>query len=1058
MRKLLLALIMLAGFTQTPYSQEPPKYTAEQQAKLKERTELGREVLAMLKARKYAEAIPLYQAMLRLTREVLGEDHEDIYYALMRIAQLRERTDDFAAAEKVWEEQRVWCARIYGPTNWKTVDARIAAELAGIMAKLTPEQKKELAVADKLAGESIALYREERYAEAIEKAKQALAIRRRLLGEKNTVTASSWSNIGEMFKRKGEFSKAEPFIATAMSINKEAMGEEHPEYAVNLENMAGLLDELGRSADAEAMFLTSLRIIRKTLGEKNVQYARTLNNLALVYTHRSQYAKAEPLSVEAVRVTKAVRGEKHADYATCLNNLGRLYDSMGLYDKAEPLLLEALRIYKEGAGEKTSAYAGSLNNLALHYWKQESYEKAAQLLKEAVPRFKEILGEKHPDYATGLNNLALVFESQGKLAEAEPIFREVLRIVEGTQGKRYPLYALTLSNLGRMYVEQKKFAAAEPLLLEALSIRKETLGERHLDYVTSMNNLAHLYIKSIQLQKGEPLIQKTISLAQEHLEESAAVESEADQMRHVAASYAYLSNYLLMSIPMGTDGVYNAFFRWRGAVTARQSFARAAARSSPEVRKIIEELRDVARQLNNLSQNPPAEVPKQELARAAKALHDRREELEKSLANQSKDFAEYQAHRKITAADLQKSLPEGTALVDFFTHDDHLWAFVVTKTEIVICLEPVGRELNEEVSTFLGDLSLGRTRPVTHKDDISAKLRKKVWLPVEAHLKGINRVLICPDGPLCRLPFAALPGADPTKYLLEELSIVVVPVPQLLPGLLARAEKKPESAASLLVVGDVDFFGDPAAGEPPGKPLPVALTRGNGGLNWNPLPHSKGEAEAIETLFGKLPNAKVKKLTGQDATEAALEREFVKHRFIHLATHGFFLPPKFVRQLQDGGEKVLIPTVPPGLSSGIVCAGANKPTFQSSGILSATQIAELDLSGVELAVLSACETGLGELAGGEGALGLQRAFQIAGARSSITSLWSVPDQATAEMMKRMYSNRLEKGLAAAEALREAQLWVLNNGEKVGAFDQKPTGSKRTPPKFWAAFSLSGDWR
>jgi CHAT domain-containing protein len=279
---------------------------------------------------------------------------------------------------------------------------------------------------------------------------------------------------------------------------------------------------------------------------------------------------------------------------------------------------------------------------------------------------------------------------------------------------------------------------------------------------------------------------------------------------------------------------------------------------------------------------------------------------------------------------------------------------------------------------------------------------------------------------------------------------------------LAVEAKKFTAAPSLLAVGDVDFDGDPAAGVQPKKPLSVALTRSGNGLNWSRLPNTKGEVEVVETLFGKLPQATVKKLLGGDATEAAVERELSRHRFVHLATHGFFTPPKMVRQFKDdqsaGGEKILLPAIPPGLSSGIVCAGANKPTFQVSGVLTATQIAELDLRNLELAVLSACETSLGELSGGEGVLGLQRAFQMAGSRATITTMWAVFDQSTAELMKRMYANRFENGLTAAESLREAQLWVLNNGEKVGAFPEKPTGSKRTPPKFWAAFSLSGDWR
>jgi CHAT domain-containing protein len=260
-------------------------------------------------------------------------------------------------------------------------------------------------------------------------------------------------------------------------------------------------------------------------------------------------------------------------------------------------------------------------------------------------------------------------------------------------------------------------------------------------------------------------------------------------------------------------------------------------------------------------------------------------------------------------------------------------------------------------------------------------------------------------------------------------------------------------------VGDIDFFKDKRIVDPDEEYYLRSMPREVEGLKWKALPHTKAEVEVIADHFSKLPKAQVKFLSGNNATAEELEREITKHRYLHLATHGFFAQPKFVRQLQEAsGDKLLIPVLPPGLSSGIVCAGVNNTRRATNGILTAAQIAALNLGGVELAVLSACETGLGELAGGEGVLGLQRAFQIAGARSTITSLWAIPDLATAELMKRMYANHLKGGMSAADAMREAQLWVLNNGDKVGAFDVSQRPGKRTPPKFWAAFTFAGDWR
>jgi CHAT domain-containing protein len=237
----------------------------------------------------------------------------------------------------------------------------------------------------------------------------------------------------------------------------------------------------------------------------------------------------------------------------------------------------------------------------------------------------------------------------------------------------------------------------------------------------------------------------------------------------------------------------------------------------------------------------------------------------------------------------------------------------------------------------------------------------------------------------------------------------------------------------------------------------------------------------VNKLFRKrFPRGRLTKLAGTEATEAAVRRQAVRHRYLHFATHGFFAPPALRSALaaasraEKPGDGNLfsvqdVAGFHPGLLSGLVLAGANRPVRadRDDGILTALEVAELDLGGVELAVLSACETGLGETAGGEGVLGLQRAFQTAGAHAVVASLWKVPDRATKELMARFYANLWgKKRLSKLEALRRAQLWLLREGARdpglVRALERpgRPPAAKggRTAPYYWAAFVLSGDWR
>jgi CHAT domain-containing protein len=241
------------------------------------------------------------------------------------------------------------------------------------------------------------------------------------------------------------------------------------------------------------------------------------------------------------------------------------------------------------------------------------------------------------------------------------------------------------------------------------------------------------------------------------------------------------------------------------------------------------------------------------------------------------------------------------------------------------------------------------------------------------------------------------------------------------------------------------------------------------------LPATRAEVLAVRDSFERrFRQGRVTLLREDEATEAAVRRELPRHRYVHLATHGFFAPeslksafapdPKRREDLAPLGllEREGVSGWHPGLLSGLVLAGANQPPQpdKDDGILTAAEITELDLDGCDLAVLSACETGLGKVAGGEGLLGLQRAFQVAGARSGVACLWKVNDEVTRRLMSRFYENLWQKQLSRVEALREAQLWVLHGGlDRSGERVRQPSGAPlRLPPYSWAAFVLSGDWR
>jgi CHAT domain-containing protein len=452
------------------------------------------------------------------------------------------------------------------------------------------------------------------------------------------------------------------------------------------------------------------------------------------------------------------------------------------------------------------------------------------------------------------------------------------------------------------------------------------------------------------------------------------------------------------------------------------------------------------------------------------------------LARRTVQFRHYREAQKLTPAGLKALLPEGAILVDFMEYgtgkDARLVAFVVGREKIERIELGESGLLGGSIDGFRR--TMNRTQPVIGSDDSALVLRDKIWTPLAKHLGGAKLVLISPDGPLNRLPFTALPAQDGKRYLIEEVALAVLPVPHMLPELLApRDPGQAKTGPSLLVVGDVDFDGLEDTGTKVAKVeiLGSGRPRAGGPMKWDRLPGTRTEVASIEDTFRRaVPGGQLTSLREKQATVDSVRQLASRHRYLHFATHGFFTPKEIKSALQTEitsdalllTRETRVGSGPhPGLLSGLVFAGANRPASDGDGgVLTALDVAELDLSKVELTVLSACETGLGAVAGGEGVLGLQRAFQVAGARTVVTSLWKVDDLGTRRLMERYYENYWKKEQGSLQALREAQLWMLEEGMleegikrgMVRKEDGRPKGSLRTPPEYWAAFVLSGDWR
>ena len=361
-------------------------------------------------------------------------------------------------------------------------------------------------------------------------------------------------------------------------------------------------------------------------------------------------------------------------------------------------------------------------------------------------------------------------------------------------------------------------------------------------------------------------------------------------------------------------------------------------------------------------------------------------------------------------------------------------------------------EWRAQIASEAGDEAIGDTGP---SRAAGVRLRRRIWDPLQAAIGDPRRVFIVPDGAISLVPFAALPvgvrsflieTAPRLHYLTAERDVDH----HLEPSAVGKG---------LLAIGGAAFGSRPATA--PASTGCADVT----GLQFEQLDGSLEEARQIARIwtsaFHDPGSARV--LSGDQAREETFKRDAPGSRVLHLATHGFFLSGDCQEQIR-GTRSVggLVSARPAGPSSrpqndtwlsALAFARANARATvrgdQADGILVADEVAALQLTGVEWAVLSACDTGLGRPVAGEGVLGLQRAFQLAGVRTVIMTLWPVDDRATGALMRELYTERFVKGLASDEAMRGASLAVLRARRAEG---------KSTHPFFWAAFVATGDWR
>jgi len=1056
-------------------------------------TQLDRQAIELYRAGRYDEAEPLFQRALDIYETALGPDHPDTATSLNNLATLYYSQGRYGEAEPLLQRTLDIRETALGPDHPDTANS--LNNLAGLYdsqgryGKAEPLLQRTLDIretalgpdhpdtADSLNNLALLYQYQGRYGEAEPLYQRALDIYQTALGPDHPDTATSLNNLAGLYDSQGRYGEAEPLYQLALDIRETALGPDHPDTATSLNNLAGLYDSQGRYGKAEPLYQRALDIYQTALGPDHPLTATSLNNLAGLYQYQGRYGEAEPLYQRALDIYETALGPDHPLTATSLNNLARLYNSQGRYGEAEPLYQRALDIRETALGSDHPDTATSLNNLATLYQYQGRYGRAEPLYQRTLDIYETALGSDHPNTAASLNNLAGLYDSQGRYGEAEPLYQRALNIIETALGPDHPNTADSLNNLAALYRLQGRYGEAEPLLQRALDIRETALGLYHPDTAQSLNNLALLYQYQRRYGEAELLYQRALDIYEttlgpdhpstatslnslaglywaqgqlqttfNYLQRGLAVEETVLSSNLVAGSDANKRDYLatvsattdvaislhLNDLPSSDKAAHLALttlLQRKGRVLDLFTNLRAQLADDPAALTLLDELNAASAQLAALYNTPSAALSQAEYSAQLQSRQAQVDDLEDQLSRRSADFAAITTSP--TLAEIQTALPPQTALVEFVRYqpfdptasaqerfgNDRYAAYILQPNGTIqgMDLGPAAT-IDAAISALSISLASART-PLGQIKAQAQDLETLAMTPVRQALDEITTLFLSPDSALNLIPFEALMD-ESGNYLVKTYQFrYLTSGRDLMRFDQAEAGRNP----ALLV-------GNPTYGRP-GELVAQADTRAIDFENriFPALPETQVEVDLIAT---KLLGAQV--YTQTNATEALIKQQ-AQPNILHIATHGFFEPAE--------------ETLNPLLQSGLILAGAaagGQSGPDQDGILTALEVTGMNLSGTQLVVLSACETGLGELAAGEGIYGLRRAFVLAGSQTQVISLWKVSDTATQELMVDYY-DRLLAGSDRDAALRDAQLAFLESEEY-------------SHPYYWAAFVGAGDWR
>ena len=823
----------------------------------------------------------------------------------------------------------------------------------------------------------------------------------------------------------------------------------------------------GKYLEARPYAVRVLEIRERLLEADNVLVAKSLDYLSMNYEVTGDYLNALSLRERALTIFEKLPGD-HAEVAHEFYSLGRLHQAKGDYLKAEEMYQKALSIYEKVNQSESVLVAYVFSSLGDIYYDRGVYASAEGYYERSRATLEKLLGPDHYHLRSSFVALGKVAYDAGDYSKAEAKFQRALALSEKAFGQDNERLTGDINVLAMLYCTTGEYAKAEAFYQRALLIEQK--GGMSSDNTNeTLFGLGRLYAAQGMPFEAVKFQAQASEIEERHVELNLAAGSEREKLAFLANLSSHLSRNISLhthfapndpaALNLAVTTILQRKGRAQDAMSA--SFAALRSRFGAEDQKLLDELSGINGKLASLVLNGPQKLTSAEHQQQIKKLEEEREKLEEEISNRSAGF--YRRPAPVNLADVQAAIPDDAALIEFAVYrpfdanapdnktaygEPHYVVYVARGRGKVQWKElGLAKEIDDGVAALRQALRDPQSKDVQL---LARSVDEKVMQPVRALTGNATNLLISPDGELNLVPFAALVD-EQGRYLIERYSFSYLTSGRDL----LRMQVARESKSQPLVIAN-PLFGEPhtellAKANASTKPVilnnrrrSVTTARDLSAVYFAPLGGTAREAYSIATIF---PEARL--LTGAQATESAL-KQAAAPRLLHIATHGFFLQSagpaagdNAPAATQGINTKARIEN--PLLRSGLALAEANLRNANSNddGILTALEASGLNLWGTKLVVLSACDTGLGEVRNGEGVYGLRRAFVLAGAESLVMSLWPVSDYSTRALMTNYYKN-LKQGLGRGESLRRVQLDMIKRNPKLHPF-------------YLANFSQSGEW-